>query len=602
MTAGEARSESARSDATQPPADAIRATVERIVASPDFAASDRARRFLRYVVEETLSGRSERIKAFSVAVEVFGRDESFDPQNDPVVRIEAGRLRRALEHYYLLSGRDDPVIIDIPKGGYVPTFRFGAVEELAGTPVEDEVAPVVAPPPSSRRRRWGVVAAVLALVGIGGAVAWYATGLPPFNAAEATVPLTGPRVVVLPFVDLGDGTVSALYSAALTDDIVSALGSFKEITVLGVQTSRSLGPEPDMRTLSADLDVQYVLEGSVRADMARIRVGARLLSATNGAVLWSRSYEHPLTVGDLFSIQMKTAGEVASAIAQPYGIVFTAEAAGEPQSPPDDLDAYLCTLKYYVYRAAITPEGYREVKDCLERAVAGFPEYATAWALLALVYVDEIRTGFAAGAAPPEVRALAAARTAVRLDPENARALQALATSLFYSHQLDEAFDVADEALALNPNDSELLGQLGQLMGLAGRTDEGRALLEKALMLNPAHSGFYRGVLATIAYMQYDYDTALAEIERADMRKLPIYHGVAAIIYAQEGMTDKARAEVEQFQRMAPKFIPNLWAELDKRNIPREAQLHMAEGLRKAGVTLPPLPPERSTAEAPGSG
>ena len=90
-------------------------------------------------------------------------------------------------------------------------------------------------------------------------------------------------------------------------------------------------------------------------------------------MLWSRSYEHPLTVGDLFSIQMKTAGEVASAIAQPYGIVFTAEAAGEPQSPPDDLDAYLCTLKYYVYRAAITPEGYREVKDCLERAVGGIP-------------------------------------------------------------------------------------------------------------------------------------------------------------------------------------------------------------------------------------
>ena len=373
VTAGEASNEFAGVDAVQPSADAVRATVERIVASPDFAASDRARRFLRYVVEEALSGRSDRIKAFSVAVEVFGRDESFDPQNDPVVRIEAGRLRRALEHYYLLSGRDDPVIIDIPKGGYVPTFRLGAVEE----PIEPlvpaaVVTPVVADPPRRGGRRWIALAAGL-LLAIAGVTAWYASGMPPFDTAEATVPLTGPRVVVLPFVDLGDGSVSALYSAALTDDIVSALGSFKEITVLGVQTSRSLGPEPDIRKLHDDLDVQYVLEGSVRADMARIRVGARLLSATNGVVLWSRGYEHPLTVGDLFSIQVKTAGEVASAIAQPYGIVFTAEAAGEPQSPPDDLDAYLCTLRYYVYRAAITPEGYREVRDCLERAVAGFP-------------------------------------------------------------------------------------------------------------------------------------------------------------------------------------------------------------------------------------
>ena len=76
----------------------IRAAVERIVDSPDFTASDRARNFLRYVVEEALSGRADRIKAFSVAIEVFGRDETFDAQNDPVVRIEAGRLRRALEH------------------------------------------------------------------------------------------------------------------------------------------------------------------------------------------------------------------------------------------------------------------------------------------------------------------------------------------------------------------------------------------------------------------------------------------------------------------------------------------------------------------------
>src|SRR5215213_9143319 len=76
----------------------------------------------RYVVEETLEGRGERIKAYAIGVEVFERDETFDPQNEPVVRIEAGRLRRGLEHYYLTAGRTDPVLIEIPKGGYVPRF------------------------------------------------------------------------------------------------------------------------------------------------------------------------------------------------------------------------------------------------------------------------------------------------------------------------------------------------------------------------------------------------------------------------------------------------------------------------------------------------
>ena len=86
--------------------------------------SDRLKSFLRFVVEETLAGRADRLKAYTIALEVLGRDESFDPQNDPVVRMEAGKLRRRLERYYLGAGRDDPVRIEIPKGGYAPTFSL----------------------------------------------------------------------------------------------------------------------------------------------------------------------------------------------------------------------------------------------------------------------------------------------------------------------------------------------------------------------------------------------------------------------------------------------------------------------------------------------
>ena len=106
-----------------PVAHEVRAELERVIASPEFSASERDRKFLRYVVEETLAGRADRIKGYSIGTEVFGRDASFDAQSDPVVRIEAGRLRRALERYYLMDGRTDAIHIDIPKGAYVPTFR-----------------------------------------------------------------------------------------------------------------------------------------------------------------------------------------------------------------------------------------------------------------------------------------------------------------------------------------------------------------------------------------------------------------------------------------------------------------------------------------------
>ena len=102
---------------------ASRDALQRVLASPDFDATERIRRFLTYVVEETLNGRPERIKAYSIATSVFGRDENFDPQIDSIVRIVAGRMRRSLEHYYLTSGRNDPLHIRIPKGSYVPVFE-----------------------------------------------------------------------------------------------------------------------------------------------------------------------------------------------------------------------------------------------------------------------------------------------------------------------------------------------------------------------------------------------------------------------------------------------------------------------------------------------
>ena len=107
-----------------PSGEAVKQELERILASPDFVASDRLKRFLRFVVEEALAGRGDRLHGYPIALEVLGRDASFDPQTDPVVRMEAGRLRRRLERYYLGAGQSDPVRIDMPKGGYAPTFTW----------------------------------------------------------------------------------------------------------------------------------------------------------------------------------------------------------------------------------------------------------------------------------------------------------------------------------------------------------------------------------------------------------------------------------------------------------------------------------------------
>ena len=105
---------------------AIDKQLRRIVSSPEFKATARQKKFLRFVVEKTLEGQADEIKGYTVATSVFGRKETFDQATDPIVSVEARRLRRALEHYYLVAGVQDPILIDIPKGGYVPTFRSQA--------------------------------------------------------------------------------------------------------------------------------------------------------------------------------------------------------------------------------------------------------------------------------------------------------------------------------------------------------------------------------------------------------------------------------------------------------------------------------------------
>jgi len=109
---------------TKPNPDEVLGQLERILASADFAACPRSRGFLGYVVRARLEGRESEISQHAIAGEVFQRNGSFDPTTDPIVRMQAGRVRRALEHYYLNEGADDPVLIALSKGTYVPSLQY----------------------------------------------------------------------------------------------------------------------------------------------------------------------------------------------------------------------------------------------------------------------------------------------------------------------------------------------------------------------------------------------------------------------------------------------------------------------------------------------
>jgi TolB-like protein len=583
---------------SQPSAEDVRAQLDRLIASPDFDVPARARRFLRYIVEETLAGRADRIKAYSVGTQVFERDPNFDAQSDPVVRIEAGRLRRALEHYYLVPGLSDPVIIDIPKGAYVPHFTLRAVPNAETVETVDPPSPAVSLPeapvvsPSRRPHSFWIGLGAAALAAAVAGLAWWGTSQrmpqPPTEVLVGQMP-SGPTLVVMPFAGLGEGPEAKIYAQGLTEEVLSQLARFKELSVLGRETSRSIPPDANAVRVHRELGVRYVLEGSVRTAEHQFRVTGRLLDAETGAVLWSQAYDEDLRVRGFFAIQDDVARKVATAVGQPYGIIARSDERRSRLGAPEDLEAYACTLRFYGYRAALSPASHAAIRTCLERAVARYPSYATAWAMLSMLYLDEDRFGFNPRPGSPTAtqRSIEAARLANRLDPENIRGLQALMTTLFFTEQPVEALEVGERAVALNPNDTELLAEFGSRLGQAKDHRRGMALIEQALARNPGHSDYYNGVLAQLAYLERDYQRAERLMRQVRQEKFPLYHFVSAIIYAQLGMESQAAEARDRFLQVRPTFFKQWDREVAKRNYgPKDGAL-LAEGARKAGFQVP---------------
>ncbi|MBY3175045.1 adenylate cyclase [Rhizobium leguminosarum] len=558
-----------------PDQDEIRAQLERILSSDEFPKVGRSATFLTYVTEEAVAGRANRIKGYSIAIEVFKRREGFK-QDDPVVRIEAGRLRRTLERYYLVAGQNDPIRIDIPKGGYAPSFVWN--EEVPASS-DDRLATRF-----QKLMPFGLRAGImLGVVIMALAVSAYLLPIGLGSTSSLGSIEEGPTLVVAPFANLGDGPQAALYTAGLTEELLTALPRFKEIRVFGRETSKSLPPGVEASKVRGELGARFLLAGGVRVSGDRIRVTARLLDTDNDEILWSQTYDDDIKSGDLFGIQSDVANKVASAVAQPYGIMAQADVSNPP---PDDLGAYACTLSFYGYRAELSATRHLDVRQCLESAVARYPSFATAWAMLSIIYLDEDRFRFnpsTNGPAPID-RSLQAARRAVQLDPNNTRAHQALMTALFFHQEVAEALHVGEQALATNPNDTELLGEFGTRVAMSGEWQRGAELLDRALALNPGGGGYYHGTRALAAYMLHDDETAVIEIKQANLQKFPLFHAVAAVIYVNAGMIDDARREASSFDAMRPDFIPNVVAELKARNFRPADRARLIADIRKAGL------------------
>lgn len=496
---------------SEPVAD-IRAGLARVLASDAFRAAPQLSAFLTFIVERAIAGRAAELKGYTIAVEAFGRSPEFDPQSDPIVRVEAGRLRRALAQYYAGEGAADPVRITIPVGAYVPAFErldpsvAAAADRIPVQQPLAQPADAMVPPAEERARarpratRWPLAAGLALGLALLSLVAWYGgllgskagssvaalyeagpvlagTGAPVASGTPARAAAAGPAalettVLVVSAPELADPRLAAA-ARRYTNFLVDALSRFDDLLTVKVP--------PPGQPIPPDAD--YVFEMTAQNVAGGTEGFGRLRAVSDGRIVWSASSTRTLTSddGDL----PESARRLAARLAEPFGIIHADVHQSRATGP------MRCIYEAIDVRRTMTAPDHLAARTCLEDLVRRDPSFYPAWTQLSILATFEYSFGFNPRPDPPLERALTAALTAVRLAPSSARAQQALMTVLFKRGAVDEGLAAGRLAMTRNPYDPDIMAMLGARYIQLNRPAEGLPMMEKAIALSAGRPASY---------------------------------------------------------------------------------------------------------------
>jgi eukaryotic-like serine/threonine-protein kinase len=307
----------------------VRAELDRILASDVFSGARRPSDFLRFVVETCLNGGGARIKEFLVGVDVFGRPAQYDPRLDPVVRIEAGRLRTKLVQYYGGPGSDDPIVIDLPKGSYVPGFKRSSAAGLAegaaaiSTALESSDAAVASPARQANTwKMWLVVAtaAFLVIMIVAALFDYYPSGKAPLSANDT--------IVIGEFANAtGDPIFDETLKTAVTHSLAQSplLNILPDSVVASTLKLMTLAPDTRLvpaiaRELCLRAGSKAYVTGSIAAQGQKYILSVRALDCQSGEKLAERQVKASAQAGVLDALSgaaselRRKLGESAAAV------------------------------------------------------------------------------------------------------------------------------------------------------------------------------------------------------------------------------------------------------------------------------------------------
>jgi serine/threonine-protein kinase len=487
----------------------IVAQLDRILSSKGFRRADRLKRFLTFTVNETIAGHGEQLKEFVIGVEVFDKGPKFDPRSDPIVRVQARRLRGQLAHYYNEEGQNDETIIELPKGGYTPIFR-----PSKGTAVRHPPLPT---------------------------------------------PVNRNTFLLMPFSDYSAASDQRNFCAGLSQEVIHRLTELNAIKLI-IWSRQDVDGSSDPREAALRDNAGMILSGSVRSAGAEIRIMANLADTASGCSLWSVSFDRKMD--HLFAVQE----EIARAIAD--RLRTETESTRSPKRerrPAGNLAAHNLCVQGNYHLNQRTEEGLRKALEFFEKAVAEDAQSALAYSGLSDAYGLLWHYGLVPHS-EAWTKTASHAAWAVRLDDLSAEAHTSLA-HVKSTQDWDWSGAEAEflRAISLDPNYPTVHHWYStSCLAPQGRLDEAKEQILIARELDPISSIIARDV-AAVHYLRRDLGSALDQCDHAIELNphFPQAYWILGLVQEQRGDFDESAAAFQRAITLAPES-PRMHAALGR--------------------------------------
>jgi adenylate cyclase len=310
--------------------------LSRILRSQVFRNSEMLRNFLSFIVQETIKENGMALKQYSIAIHAFGRKDDFDSTADPIVRIQASRLRRNLEQYYQEDGENDPILISLPKGSYSPNIEARKNKKEKST-----------------------------------------------STAKSNAPHHS--LAVFPIKNLSANHDRQYIIDGFNEELLLELSRYKDLDVIRVEDTSNESTKKSYAGFS--------LEGSLRFGGNAVKISFHITDNIKSVIFWSYQEKFNLEDCDLISVQEKVATSVAQQIAGISGVISEKMYLESNWESTHDLDAYTVYMHFYKYNKNPTEKNANDLLEKISHLIERKPDFAPGWAVLCNLYTDAYMFG-----------------------------------------------------------------------------------------------------------------------------------------------------------------------------------------------------------------